>query len=330
MRTLRIDNHYIIRTPLIEVINLLRLHLTNGKLKEVKAYHEGDANITLTCPHHKNGLEKEAACNVYVGDDDKVAYGYFRCWVCDEQGSFIKFVAECFDSTEEYAKQWLIKNFGEYSALGIDLGNDIQIGKSQAKKLTKYCDKSILDTYQSWHPYLAKRKLSRRTCEAFKVKYDPATRQIVFPCFDVNGNLLMAPTRSIETKTFYIPKDIKKPVYCLDFIEKKQLKTVIITEGPFDCLTAYEYGYPAIATLGRLSPEQVDKINHSCITTLYVMFDNDQAGHEFAVTLKSMLDKRILTVDVKIPAGKKDINDLSKEEFEKCIKDAQNSFGIIV
>lgn len=60
------------------------------------------------------------------------------------------------------------------------------------------------------------------------------------------------------------------------------------------------------------------------------VISDEQGGHEFAVTLKSMLDKRILTVDVKIPAGKKDINDLSKEEFEKCIKDAQNSFGIIV
>lgn len=331
MRTLRLNSEYIIEVPLIEVINMLRLTLTNGKLKEVKPWHESDSNIVVTCPHHKGGLEKEAACNIYVGDKTNVEYGYFRCWVCDEQGSFVKFVAECFDRSEEFALNWLIKNFGVYSRLGIKLGPRIQLTNLNTKKASnKFLDKSILNKYQSWHPYLAKRKLSRRTCELFNVKYDPSTNSIVFPCFDAKDNLIMLPRRAIETKIFYLDSGREKPVYCLDYIIKNKIKTAIITEGPFDCLTAYEYGVPAIATLGRLSDYQIEQINRSGITTLYLMFDNDAAGREFTNLLKKQISKRIITKLVKIPNGKKDINDLTKSEFTECLKSAEISNRLIV
>jgi hypothetical protein len=126
----------------------------------------------------------------------------------------------------------------------------------------------------------------------------------------------MMPRRSIDYKTFYLDYDMEKPVYCLDFIQKNHYSTAIITEGPFDVLTAYSYGYPAIGTFGNPSDYQIDQINKSCITVLYTMFDNDDAGRKFTRLVKSKLDKRILVVEVKLPEGKKDINDLSFEEFE--------------
>ena len=54
------------------------------------------------------------------------------------------------------------------------------------------------------------------------------------------------------------------------------------------------------------------------------MFDNDEAGRKFTRTLKNRLDKRILVVEVKLPDGKKDINDLEFEEFENILKIAKN------
>ena len=55
------------------------------------------------------------------------------------------------------------------------------------------------------------------------------------------------------------------------------------------------------------------------------MFDNDDAGRKFTRLIKSKLDKRILVVEVKLPEGKKDINDLSFEEFQNILKTAKNS-----
>jgi hypothetical protein len=103
MPHLRIDN-YVINKPIIDILYRLQLTLTNGKLRDIKKPSGGADNIVVTCPHHSNGLEKTPACNIYIGEDGKLPYGFFNCLVCGERGSFVKFVAECFDSSEAYAK----------------------------------------------------------------------------------------------------------------------------------------------------------------------------------------------------------------------------------
>ena len=320
MRQLIIDN-YVINKPIEEILTLLKLSLTNGKLKDIE--NKGD-NILVTCPHHDGGHEKTPACNIYIGNDTKLPYGYFNCFVCGEKGSFLKFVAECFDAPESYAKAWLLKNFGgELVAKNLFMGEPIVLNRN--KGIKKHLDESILDQYQTWNPYLAKRKLSREICELFKVRYDPKYRQVIFPAYDIKGNLVMLAKRSIDTKSFYLDKDVEKPVYCLDYVMKNNIKTVLITEGPFDCLTGWEYGFPTIATFGKISDYQIEQINKSCINIIYAAFDNDAAGRSFLETLKRKLTKRIIVIETKFPAGRKDVNDLSKEELQEIIKNARNS-----
>ena len=320
MRQLIIDN-YVINKPIEEILTLLKLSLTNGKLKDIE--NKGD-NILVTCPHHDCGHEKTAACNIYIGNDTKLPYGYFNCFVCGEKGSFLKFVAECFDAPESYAKAWLLENFGgELIAKNLFMGEPIVLNRN--KGIKKHLDESILDQYQTWNPYLAKRKLSREICELFKVRYDPKYRQVIFPAYDMNGNLVMLAKRSIDVKSFYLDKDVEKPVYCLDYVMKNNIKTVLITEGPFDCLTGWEYGFPTIATFGKISDYQIEQINKSCINIIYAAFDNDAAGRSFLETLKRKLTKRIIIIETKFPAWRKDLNDLTKEELQEIIKNARNS-----
>ena len=320
MRQLIIDN-YVINKPIEEILTLLKLSLTNGKLKDIE---NKDDNILVTCPHHDDGHEKTPACNIYIGNDTKLPYGYFNCFVCGEKGSFLKFVAECFDAPESYAKAWLLKNFGgELVAKNLFMGEPIVLNRN--KGIKKHLDESILDQYQTWNPYLAKRKLSREICELFKVRYDPKYRQVIFPAYDIKGNLVMLTKRSIDTKSFYLDKDVEKPVYCLDYVMKNNIKTVLITEGPFDCLTGWEYGFPTIATFGKISDYQIEQINKSCINIIYAAFDNDAAGRSFLEMLKRKLTKRIIVIETKFPANKKDVNDLSKEELQEIIKNARNS-----
>ena len=320
MRQLIIDN-YVINKPIEDILTLLKLSLTNGKLKDIE--NKGD-DILVTCPHHDGGHEKTAACNIYIGNDTKLPYGYFNCFVCGEKGSFLKFVAECFDAPESYAKAWLLKNFGgELIAKNLFMGEPIVLNRN--KGIKKHLDESILDQYQTWNPYLAKRKLSREICELFKVRYDPKYRQVIFPAYDMNGNLVMLAKRSIDVKSFYLDKDVEKPVYCLDYVMKNNIKTVLITEGPFDCLTGWEYGFPTIATFGKISDYQIEQINKSCINIIYAAFDNDAAGRSFLETLKRKLTKRIIIIETKFPAWRKDLNDLTKEELQEIIKNARNS-----
>lgn len=323
MRILRVDN-YIIETPLYEIVNRLKLALTNGKLHEIKSWSAGDDNIVVTCPnrHHKGGREHSAAMNIYVGDNSNIPYGFCKCWACDFQCSFVYFVAECFECSEDFAKNWLISNFGILAGSTIITDSEIVI---KSKKASAKLPAALLNNMQNWHPYLAERKLSREVCELFKVRYDPATSQIVFPCFDVAGNILMAPRRSIVYKNFYLDSDQDKPVYCLDYIIKNNISTVMICEGPFDVLTCYTYGYPAIGTFGNPSPSQINAINKSPIKVLYLAMDNDAAGRRMANTIKAGLDPRIIIKEVHWPNGVKDPNELSYEDFQKVMAQAKNS-----
>ena len=323
MKTLRVDN-YIISTPLYEVVKQLRLSLTNGKLQEIKSWSDNEDNIVVTCPsrHHKGGHEHSAACNIYVGDSSKIPYGYCKCWACDFQSSFIYFVAECFESSESFAKKWLIDHFGVLSESSVLTEAPIVI--KQKKGPTKL-SKDYLESLQTWHPYLAERKLSREVCELFNIKYDSIGSQIIFPCYDVNGNLIMTPKRSIVYKNFYLDSNQEKPVYCLDYIINHNISTAMVCEGPFDVLTCYTYGYPAIGTFGNPSPSQINAINKSTIKVLYLAMDNDAAGKRMANTIRSGLDPRIIVKEVKWPIGKKDPNELSYEEFNNVMNIAKNS-----
>lgn len=323
MRVLRIDN-YIIEVPLFEVVMQLRMALTNGKLHEIKSWSEGDDNIVVTCPNrnHKGGREHSAAMNIYVGENSEIPYGFCKCWACDFQCSFVGFVAECFECSEDFAKHWLINKFGILSSSNIITDSPIVL---KQKKTSAKLPANYLDNLQNWHPYLAQRKLSREVCELFKIKYDPVTSQIVFPCFDIAGNIIMAPRRSIVYKNFYLDKDQDKPVYCLDFIIKNNITTAMICEGPFDVLTCYTYGYPAIGTWGNPSPTQIEAINRSPIKVLYMAMDNDAYGRKFANIIKAGLDPRIIVKDVHWPVGKKDANELTFEEFNNVMTEAKNS-----
>ena len=323
MRILRVDN-YIITAPLFEVVTQLRMVLTNGKLREIKSWHDGDDNIVVTCPnrHHKSGREHSAAMNIYVGNNTQIPYGFCKCWACDFQCSFVGFVAECFECSEDFAKNWLKDKFGTLSSANIITDDNIVI---KQKKTSARLPSNFLDHLQDWHPYLAERKLSREVCELFGVKYDPVTSQIVFPCFDVAGNIVMAPRRSIVYKNFYLDTDQEKPVYCLDYIIKNNITTAMICEGPFDVLTCYTYGYPAIGTFGNPSPSQIAAINKSSIKVLYLAMDNDSAGRRMANTIKAGLDPRIIVKEVLWPKGKKDPNELTYEEFCQSMELAKNS-----
>lgn len=323
MRVLRIDN-YIIDTPLYEVVTQLRMALTNGKLREIKSWAEGDDNIVVTCPnrHHKGGRERSAAMNIYVGDSAEIPYGFCKCWACDFQCQFTYFVAECFECSEDFAKQWLIDRFGIQVHHSVLTDSEIVINKARSPARLP---KNYLDNLQDWHPYLAERRLSRDVCSLFKVKYDPSTSQIVFPCFDVSGNIIMAPRRSVVYKNFYLDKEQDKPVYCLDYIINNNITTAMICEGPIDVLTCYTYGYPAIGTFGNPSPSQIEAINRSTIKVLYLAMDNDAYGQRFRNIIRAGLDPRIIVKEVQWLPGKKDPNEHTFEEFNQVMTTAKMS-----
>ena len=314
MQRILVDN-YLIETPISKIIELLRISLTNGKLKDVQ---DKPDDIVVSCPFHSGGQEEHGSCFIRKKD------GVFHCFGCGEKGSFLKFVAECFDAPESYAKAWLLKNFGgELVAKNLFMGEPIVLNRN--KGIKKQLDESILDQYQTWNPYFNQRKLTRETAQKFNLRYDPKYRQVIFPYYNEKGQLITLLKRSIDTKTFFIETGITKPVYGINKIFQDNIRTCVLTEGLFDCLLANQYGMPTIATLGNPSIEQFELINKSPLSTIYLMFDNDNAGRSFNEKAHKYLSKRLFIIDVNI-IGKKDIGELSYDEFWKFINIAKKTF----
>ena len=318
MKQLQVDN-YIISTPILEILERLRASLTNGKLRDIKP---GPDNIVVTCPIHGGGHENKPACNIYVGDNSKPGYGYFRCFACEASGPFEKFVQACFDSSEAYAKGWLIENFGVPGTIKTVTNEAINIRKAQLfrQHVWEPLDPVILDGYQNYCPYLAKRKLPMEVCQLFNVKYDSKYRQVVFPCYDTKGNLVMTPRRAIDTKTFYIDKNVEKPLYCYHEVVKRGLTKMMVVEGLIDTLTGWAHRVPTVGMMGTPSEFQINLLNKARVNVLYLAFDNDFDGRKFTNQLKRALNKNILIEEVKLPQNVKDVNDLSQEQWDELIK----------
>lgn len=304
---LRLNGRLII-TPMDQIVNTIKKELTNGKLKDIVHKHD---NIVVSCPHHKDGLERNASCSVYCGDSDKTEYGTCHCFTCGFTGPLYHFIASCFDKDDEFGKQWLLEHFGDVYFQEQLVLPTIDISKDN---VVNKLDENILNQFQSYHPYMTKRKLTNKVIDMFKIKFDQKTNCIVFPVWDDMNNLVMLTRRSVVDKTFIIDEGIEKPVYLLNYVRNLNIKSVYVCESQINALTLWGYGIPAIALLGTGGKQQYNILNKSGIRCYTLCFDGDLAGDKGIVKFKKNIRKDVLINVCKIPRGT-DVNELSEEEF---------------
>lgn len=231
MNQLVIDNKTI-STPLIEILKSVKEQVHNGKLKNLTVKGE---NISVNCPVHKNGLENKPSCYVYIGKStDNLSYGDFHCFTCGAKGPFYHFIAECFDTDDDWAKKYLIENYADGI---IEYELDLPRIELDNKPKKEYLSESILNEFQDFHPYMLKRKLTKEVCKQFEVKYDDKTKCLVFAVRDEFGKLVMLTRRSVIDKTFIIDADKEKPVYLLYYLLKKNIQEAYICESQINALT---------------------------------------------------------------------------------------------
>ena len=296
---------YEILTSVMDILKTLQGQLTNGKLSSIK---EKGANISVTCPFHKEGKEKRPSCYVRVED------GVFHCFTCGESGGFDRFVSEVKGCSIEEAQDWLVKTFGGvYSQPKYKL-KDIVLPE---RKRVEVLDESILDTFESYHPYMTQRKISDEVIKEFELKYEPKTKCIVFPVRDKYGRLIFLTKRSVISKKFYIEDEKTKPIYLLYNIIRNNYKEVYITESQINTLVCYSYGKKAVGLFGAgVTDGQIKELNNTSVTSYILALDPDKAGLLGTIKLCDNLKNKFISIMV-LPKGK-DIGDLTKEEFDSC------------
>ena len=310
-----VDNH-VIKKDIKNILGLLKSQ-SNNKLNNIN-YKQNQ--VLITCPFHSDGQEKHPSCSIYIGEDDTLLWGTFHCFTCGQKGSLIKFISSCLESSDYIAKEWLKNNFTTKIITSVNIDDPINI-KKQAKINKNYLNEDILNKFQSWHPYIEKRHISKEIAKRFELKYDPSNECIVFPVRDKEGNLLYLTRRSVNGKKFYIDSSANKVVYLLDEAIRNKYNQVIVVESQINALVAYSYGFPAVALFGAGTTEnQIKELNSTNIISYILMYDNDEAGRKGANRFKKLIKKDVFITDIIMPKNK-DVADCTKEEFLKILNE---------
>ena len=121
--------------------------------------------------------------------------------------------------------------------------------------------------------------------------------------------------RSVNTKNFYIPEGLDLPIYLLNYIIRENINEVYVVESQIDALTLWTFGYPAIALFGTGGRKSYDILKRSGIRIYHLCFDGDLAGRHGALRFIRNMSENVMIDVIYLPDGK-DVNDLSKEEFD--------------
>lgn len=326
---IRIDN-LIFNTSYYEILNSFKVYLAANGIKYLREIKNGQDNIMITCPYHKDGNEKKASAGISVKD------GTFHCFTCGKVRSFPQVLSYCLGSSDygEVGKQWLINN----------IENDEMQTRALPSSLTRnvatttYITEEELDSYRYYHPYMYKRKLTNDIIAKFDIGYDknfvitkkddkgnvvssfPVGECITFPVRDIQGRCLFVARRAINQKLFHYPTSAEKPLYGI-YELNKNCKSLIICESMFNCLTCYVYGKEAIALNGTGSKQQIEEIAKLNVRVIYLGLDNDEAGDKGCYRIFTALKDRFMFYRLVCPQGK-DINDLTEAEFNEVYNNA--------
>lgn len=311
---IRIRNK-VVTEPIINILYQAKRELTNGKLKDIQKAH--DANILISCPCHKDGYEKHASCRVLADETcADLEAGYAYCFSCGYSAPFAQVIGDLFNEDKSFGEEWLVERFGNTFVEQEEFLQEIVLDKPTVKK--EYLDEASLIPFDFYHPYMWKRKLSKEVVDRFRVGYDKERDAITFPVYDERHRLVMVTARSVNSKRFWIPKDVDKPVYLLYDILERGVQTVYVCESQINALTARTWGLDAVALFGTGSEKQYNTLKKSGIRNYILLFDGDEAGRKGAMRFKKNMPPDVFITDVRLPAGK-DVNDLTYDEVMNLV-----------
>lgn len=303
---------------------------------------------TVHCPFHSDGNEKRPSCGVslnsHTAGGTHYPEGIWHCFACGASYDLVNGVDIILKAHDikMTGTEWLKKNVPGFDIsdepdfqplIETDLAETIssKFAVNMLAKMNKqekqYVSEEELAKYRFTIPYMYERKLTDDIIAKYDIGFDanfvPEGRKrpvpsVTFPVRDIEGRTLFFCRRSVEGKFYHYPEGVTKPVFGIDMIPKGT-KSVVICESCINALTAVSYGYPAIALMGTGNPLQMRQLISLGASEYVLALDGDTAGRRAAKRIKSKLKSVALIWTMEMPDGK-DVNDLSKEEFEEIYR----------
>lgn len=331
------ETHF--EADLPEILAELQHQLALNQIPLLQKSKDSGDDIMVQCPYHGNGQERRPSAGIRKKD------GFLHCFACGATHPLHEVISHCFGHYEDligsFGYRWLCKNF---ATVAVEERKPIELNLSRRtnKKTTSldrqsnenpYVTEQELETYRYYHPYWAKRGITDEwIIELFDLGADLQAGCITMPVRDIDGNCLFVARRSVKTKWFNYPKGVEKPLYGLYELHHEMLSEanpawslyqfhkgdaseIIVCESMIDALTAWSYGKYAVAMNGLGTQLQFQQLRDLPCRKLILATDNDKAGMEARKRIRANVRNKIIT-EYLLPEGKKDLNDLTKEEFD--------------
>lgn len=302
-----------------QVIDDLMAELRSRGINYIKTYKEVGNSLMIPCVFHKDGQEKKPSCGIKLETDLKAKAGTVHCFTCGITTSIEKLISYVFgfkNDNGEYGKEWLFEHYTHCQSVSRkdELTNMLQnLFHTRTEGQYNIVSEEELAKYRYYHPYMYHRKLTNEIINKFDVGYDQERNALTFPVYNLKNECVFVAKRNVASKFFYLPYGIEKPIYALNSIT--QNKEIYVCESIINCLTLWTWGYQAVALLGTGSKEQYEILKKYPCKRYILCLDGDEAGRKGVKRFKENVQNKLVNVIV-MPEGK-DVNDLTKEEFER-------------
>ena len=166
--------------------------------------------------------------------------------------------------------------------------------------------------------------------------YDRFRNRLMFPIFDVRGNVIGFGGRVLDdSKPKYLNSNEtiifnkRKNLFGLNFAKKTKQPNMILVEGNIDVVTLHQYGFDnAVASLGTsLTEEQVALLSRYT-EQVVLTYDGDEAGQRAAQRAIPMLEKAGIQVKVLQMKDAKDpdefLHKFGADRFKLLLEECSN------
>lgn len=155
------------------------------------------------------------------------------------------------------------------------------------------------------------RGLRKSTVQAFKIEGYPEKGAIVFPSYSPSGELINRSYRTLgENKKVWQDKDCAPSLFGWQALAESayKAKTVLLAEGQIDAATWHQWGISALSIPNGTGCSWIDYEweNLAAFDTIYLAFDQDEAGRKITETVCARLGKHRCLI---VAMPKKDAND---------------------
>jgi len=173
--------------------------------------------------------------------------------------------------------------------------------------------------------YLEKRNITNiDVIKSFDIRWHEDMQSVVFP-IKLNGLIYGWQARKVDPKPdeprLLTKTGMNKALFLLNYDNVSDKDSVVIVEGPFDCIKVQQAGINAVCSFGKeTSKGQIELLLKSDIKNIYVGLDPD--AYKEAMNLIDALVEKKNVFRMMPPEHRKDFGECTSKEIEQSFNTA--------